>query len=452
MNGIIDILIGKKKMFFFLSLLGLLSVMALLPIPEFTGSLNGFELADNEEFQNIRRLDSLFGSREKIYLQVTPNSDDRKVTFNAIKGISNDLILNIPGVEIASPLSFYIKMKRHWKVKDNLLSSYFKEAKEVPVLQQLIAKDRLSFLMVLTLENGNEPIVNSIEEVIETKHEGIKKIEPMSSYHVEDSIKKHIGRDILLLSGLILVFFLGFILLIFRNVLAVLFTVINVAISLFAAFVLFYFFNFKINIISILVIPITLILSMSDAMHLLSGYVKNGDIQDKKQRLKKVVSSFIIPSFFSSATTAVAFFSFYLFNDSQYIREFGLITSIALMLEFVLTFAMAPFLLNYFNIQKYYEKQILQVSSFLYTHRKIFSLGFVGIILLSVSLLGKMKFHTDSEMFFPLNSEIRRVHDSFKENYYSSIDLHVYVQLKDKSKERLGENSLYEFTKQLSEE
>ena len=307
----------------------------------------------------------------------------------------------------------------------------------------------MSFLMVLTLKNRNDSIVNSIERILETNYKGIEKIEAMSSYHVEASIKKHIGKDILLLSGLILVFFLGFILLIFRNISAVVFTIINVAVSLFAAFVLFYFFDFKVNIISILVIPITLILSIADAMHLLSGYAKNSDILDKKKRLKKVISSFIIPSFFSSATTAFAFFSFYLFNESQYIQEFGLITSIALMLEFLLTFAIAPYLLYSFNIQAYYEKQLVPISNFFFRNKKVFSFGFIAVIIISFALVGKMKFHTDSEMFFPLNSEIRKVHDSFKKNYYSSIDLHVYVQLKDKYEIGPGDNSLYEYTKEL---
>jgi len=191
---------------------------------------------------------------------------------------------------------------------------------------------------------------------------------------------------------------------------------------------------------------------MSDALHLLSGYVKNKDIVDRKQRVRKVINHFIIPSFFSSATTSAAFLSFYLFNDSQYIREFGLITAIALMIEFFLTFAIAPFLLYSFNIQAFYEKQLQEISAFFLKTKKIFSIGFVALIVLASVFVGKLKFHSNPDMFFPLNSDIEKVHDSFKKNYYSSIDLNVYVKLKKDYKSIPGDNSLYDYTKQLTQE
>jgi len=450
-NDFVNILVRKRRLFFSIGMLSVIGALCFLPLPEFTGNLNGFTLEDNTEFKRILELDSLFGGKEYIYLEVTPSSDNRKIVFDAIDKISIDLKAQFPKAEISSPKSFYIKMIRHWNKKDKLLSSFLKEGREVPLLKQLIARDESSFLIVLAIDQHDNSTVDLVNSVIDKKNPGIKHVRAMSSAHIEASIKSHVEKDIFLISCLILVFFLGFILLIFRNFSAVVFTFVNIVISLCAAFVLFYILGYEINIISILVIPITLILSMSDALHLLSGYVKNNDILDKTKRLRKVISHFIIPSFFSSATTAAAFFSFYLFNDSQFIREFGLITALALMIEFVLTFAVAPFLLHYFNIQAYYETQLLNVSGFFLKTKKVFSIGFIALVLLAIAFAGKLTFHSNPDMFFPLNSEISEVHESFKKNYYSSIDLNIYVKLKESKQYVPGDNSLYDYTNLLTQ-
>ena len=451
MKAIIDILVRKKRLFFIIGMLSVIGTLCVLPFPKFTGNLDGFSLEDNNTFKKAKELDMLFGGKEKIYLVVTPNSDKLDVVLNSIDSISLNLKNKFTDAEISSPKSFYSKMIRHWKTRDNQFSSFLKEASEVPLLQQLIARDKSSFLIILSLDHHDESTANEINKVINKKYQGINTIGAMSTVHLEAAIKKHVEKDVVLISVLILVFFLGFIMLIFRDFLAVLFTFVNIVISLCAAFVLFYILGYKINIISILVIPITLILSMSDSLHLLVGYIKNKNIVNKEQRLSKVIDQYIIPSFFSSATTAAAFFSFYLFNDSQYIREFGLITSIALMMEFFLTFAIAPFLLYKFNIQSLYEKQLKQISAFFYRRKVVFSVGFILLILISIPLINKLKFHTDSEVFFPRNSEIREVHNSLNKNYHSFIDLTVYVSLKKDGNNQSGNDSLFEITKKLTQ-
>ena len=451
MKAIVDILVRKKQLFFIIGMLSVIGTLCVLPFPKFTGNLDGFSPEDNTAFKREKELDLLFGGKEKVYLVVTPNSDSLEVIFNSIESISQDLKSKFSNAEISTPKSFYSKMIRHWKIKDKRFSTFLKEASEVPLLQQLISRDKSSFLIVFSIDHHDESTANEINKVINKEYQGISKIGAMSTAHLEAAIKKNIEKDVVLISGLILVFFLGFIMLIFRNFLAVVFTFANIVISLSAAFVLFYILGYQINIISILVIPITLILSMSDALHLLAGHIKNKNIVDKDQRLRKVVDHLIIPSFFSSATTAAAFFSFYLFNDSQYIREFGLITSIALMIEFLLTFAIAPFLLYRFNIQSFYEKQLNQISTFFLRTKNIFSLGFILLILISIPLSSKLKFQTNSELFFPRNSEIREVHDSLKKNYHSFIDLSIYVSIKKDKNNKTGNDSLYYITKKLTQ-
>ena len=42
-------------------------------------------------------------------------------------------------------------MIRHWKIKNNQLSTFLKQAKEVPELKKLISNDLKSFLVIISL-------------------------------------------------------------------------------------------------------------------------------------------------------------------------------------------------------------------------------------------------------------------------------------------------------------
>lgn len=443
-----EILIKYRNLFFISAVLLVVGSFIAFPVPKFNGSLDGFNLEDNPHYQTFEKLDAAFGNSSKIYVQITPKKDQRQETFAKVDSLVDKLTVQYPGLHVISPVTFYRKMIRHWDKSTNSLKAFYKEASEVPLLKDLIARDHGSFLLVVTVPKVDAFDSDSFDQFLEKSLDNSMTAVSFSKFHLEASIKHHIGRDIVKITICILIFFFAFIFITFRGALAAIYSSLVVLISVAASLCLFSIFSIDINVISILVIPIVLILSLSDCMHILAGYSKFQHLEDKKERIKAVISHYFIPSFYSSATTAAAFFSFYLFNETVFIKQFGLITAIALMMEFVLTFSVTGFLLHFFNLSKIADKQITGYSNFLYKHSKAFSYVLIFILMISIYFIPKVKFESNSKMFFPQGSEILAVQNEFKKNFLISNCMHVMIQPKKGSK--LKEGELSNFVDELS--
>ena len=455
MDLIAQILVKYRVRFLVVSLGLLVACAMFFSFPQLTGSLSGFELENNWHFEQYKKTDSLFGHQQKIYLHVTPKNDNRNQTFGGVAHLSKNISKSYPESSIISPVSFYVGMKDHWKSKDSSLVSFFSEAESIPILNQLIAKDKKSFLIVVTTKNSKDIKVSEFDKLIHVPLDGIESVKAISPMHIEDSIARYITLDVRNIIILILLFFFLYIMLVFKNLYAVLFTLGIMVVSIIATLYLFSVFGYSMNLISILAIPIVLILSLSDALHLLSSYVKYNYIGEKKERLKTVISHVIIPSVFSSATTSAAFLSFYFFNESPFIKEFGLITSIAIMLEVVITFSVAPFLLFKFNITKVYDRQIIGLSTLLIRIRKPISIALLAIMVIAIFLANQLEFKSSNEIFFPTNSEIEETHDALRENFASNLALDVFVQLeethfKNETEKEIAEKELLNYTRLLT--
>ena len=444
MMKIANVLTANKISFFSLCIIAVISSFTFTPFPKYSGDISGFEIDNNIHFEEFKEVGQVFKHNSKVYLHIYPKSNNLSAVKESINEITNQIKTDFTDVFLISPLEFHKKMAQHWKVK-NSLSAFLNQASNVPVIEQLISKDKKSFLLVVSFASKNLIDASYFDKLDILKYKEIKSINPFSISHIEASIEDYIRKDLLVLTILIVFFFSSYILLAFRTINALFFSGFIILLPIAASFSLFYFFDLKINLISILVIPILLILSLSDALHLLAGYVKFKAVENKNDRIKKVISHYLIPSFFSSTTTAAAFFSFYCFNESKYIQEFGIITSIALMLEFFITFLIAPFLLYLLGPDKVYNKVVNSISSFLLRNKKSFSYMSFLILIISGFVIPKIAIKSDTEIFFPKNSKIKKIHEKFKESFYSSINLNILI----KSDNSVSNDSTNNFIKKL---
>jgi predicted RND superfamily exporter protein len=452
MIRIANALTFNKISFFSLSTVSVFLSLIFIPLPEFTGDISGFKIDNNRHFEAFNKADKIFKHNSKVYLHIYPKSNNLSAVKELIHEISNQIKTDFQEVSLISPLEFHKKMSQHWKIKNNSLSAFLDQASNVPVIGQLISKDKKSFLLVASFPSKDSIDASYFNKFEILKHQEIKSINTFSISHVEASIEDYIRKDLLVLTFLIIFFFIIYILLVYRTINALIFTGFIILIPIAASLSLFYFFGLKMNLISILVIPILLILALSDALHLMAGYIKFKDVANKNDRVNKVISHYLIPSFFSSATTAAAFFSFYCFNDSKYIQEFGLITSIALMIEFFITFLIAPFLLYFISPNMVYDRFVNSISFFLLRHKKAFSYASFLILIISGFLISKIVIKSDTEIFFPQNSKIRNIHESFKESFYSSINLNILIKSDNSVSRESTNNFIKKLVKKLKSE
>tara|TARA_B110000902_G_scaffold202783_1_gene230383 strand:+ start:5469 stop:7559 length:2091 start_codon:yes stop_codon:yes gene_type:complete len=446
-NQFYNKIVNNSKLLFTIFIISIIILFVAIPIPKFNGNISGFNLENNQEFIKYNRTDSIFKNGSKIYLEILPNSDERKSTHKAIESLKQKIKLKYKNAKIISPLTFYSKMIRHWKIKNNKLSTFLKQAKQIPELNKLIANDLKSFLVVISFKDLNNIDIDYINNIVKSPPEKIKKINVFSRAHLESSIEKYITKDIRNLIILILAFFLVYITYTFRNYKALIFMAFTILGPIAVSIFTFYLIGVQINIISLLVFPIVLILALSDSIHLLTGYVKFNHVESKFLRAQKVISYYIIPSFFSSATTSAAFLSFYFFNESIYIQQFGLITSISLILEFIIIFTIAPFLLMQLDLVKINDSSLNVASNFLIKNKKPISFGLVLILMVSLFFVNKLSIKSDTGIFFPKNSEISNVKDRLIKNYYSTIELNILVST---HKEEINKKSLEDYIEKLS--
>ena len=89
------------------------------------------------------------------------------------------------------------------------------------------------------------------------------------------------------------------------------------------------------------------VMATSDFIHFSHSYARTSG--KLKERLKKSVQEVIVPCFYTTLTTTVAFLSLGL-SDIEVIRDFGVYSSIGIFLSFLTNFYFLPFVLKSFNI------------------------------------------------------------------------------------------------------
>ena len=452
-DGFYKIIVRNNKLLFAIFISTIVFLIVTIPVPKFNGDISGFNLEKNEEFIKYQKTDSIFKNRSKIYLEVIPYSDNRKEIQKEIQKISQEITSKYKNSSVTSPLPYYNKMIRHWKIKNNQLSTFLKQAKEVPELKKLIPKDLKSFLVIISFDDFKSIDIDYLNNIFEKPYPNIKKINVFSIAHLETSIEKYVIKDVINLTLLILIFFSLYIIFSFRDFKALIFMSFTILGPISISLLVFYFLNVQVNLISLLVFPIVLILALSDSIHLLTGYVKFKYIENREIRTEKVIANYFIPSFFSSLTTASAFLSFYFFNDSVYIKQFGMITSIALMLEFLIVFSIAPFLLIRLHIKKINDYNINLVSNFLLKNKKTISVGLIIVLITSLTLVNKLSVRTSTDIFFPVKSEISHVRNRLMDKYYSTIKLDILLTSKErKNNKQIIENYIIKLNERFENE
>ncbi len=416
-------MLKHKKGLFFMSFILLLLLSLKLHTVRVSGELTGFDLKGNKLYHDAKQFDTLFGQFSKrFYFNITPNTENAEDFWNSLGSFEKSLKKLAEKVQIISPRKF---AKFKFSLQDSnshfSTSHQLKELKKHPQLCHLISNDRKSILVIVNFLESQIQI-DSIDAIIAKKSNNIQSIEVMSLNHLSDAIEYSILKDILLIATVICLFFAIYIYWVYRSFSAIVFATLMMGTSIWMSFCLISTLGYNINIITVLVLPIILVISLSDAIHLLSGL-------KAENNHGILISTYILPSLFSSLTTAAAFFSFY-FSESSSIQQLGMLTGIGLLLEFVLSFSMAPFLLQFVAIQVVEPRWLFGFNNFLVKFRKQISLLLVVMTISSVFFISKLRFNSDTDQFFPRNSKIEKAHQNFNKQFFSQLPFNLWFENK----------------------
>jgi predicted RND superfamily exporter protein len=120
-------------------------------------------------------------------------------------------------------------------------------------------------------------------------------------------------------------------------------------------------FGFALNMISMLIPTILMVYSVSDAVHIINIYHKEGLVQksmSKQQLMTLAVLKSFTPCFYTTLTTFVGYFALYL-SPLPAFKNMGIFTCIGLLLAFALVYVITIIGFSYINLDFEKAKPVL---------------------------------------------------------------------------------------------
>ena len=316
--------------------------------PGFDGSFEGLGIRENQFIKDHKTIDSIFKEDEKIIIEVVPEGNNLGILINDISQLEKTLQSRFDTISFRSILNTINLVYSKKQIKKKSIQNALVKFSRSKIFGDLISRDKKSFLIIVGISD-DEPstVVPKINESLSNiDFEGVYTFHTTSQFHVEHAINNTLFKDLV---KIILSLFISFILIMmwaYRSVHSIVYLISVVLVGLVVAFFVLTILDVTFNLISLLVLPVVIVLSVADAIHLLTGIISEDSSLDIKQRIKNVYSKYIIPSMLTSLTTAVAFFSL-AFNETKSVVELGFVTGISILASFILTYTISPFILKY---------------------------------------------------------------------------------------------------------
>lgn len=197
-----------------------------------------------------------------------------------------------------------------------------------------------------------------------------------------------------------------------------------------------------INIIMTILPSIMFVVSMSDVIHLVSKYfdlLRDG--HEKFEAIKISFKEIGMATFLTSLTTSIGFFSL-IFVNVLPIKTFGIYVGIGVLMAFIITFAVLPFLFFYTkppkivnNDQKnFWRPMMLRSYKFTLRNKKKISYFSVGFILLLI--FGTTRINSDNYLMDDLKpeNEMKISFDYMDQTFGGVRPFEMAIELKDTTK------------------
>jgi hypothetical protein len=413
-----------------LSALTLLILMILFSkSPVIDSSLSGYNI-DNNPYDSIgQRMATLFGSKNMIQVLVKPEPGSTRNLFSGLNEAKKEIEGVFPGTRVES-LAGARQLLQGREDEERPVKEMLTEALEIPVACNLVSRDTSLLLMVAFTDQTENLNVTRFDSIIGKKFQGIESMHAISQYHIQEAIEKAITRDYLVILPVVLFFIIGFLYFSYRSSSAVLFCMINLCFSFVPVLFFLSLFRVSINQISASALPIVVILSLSASVYLITGFIHRTQESDLNVRVFKTVSHFIVPSFLSSLTTAIAFGSFFLSN-SHYIRQFGIVTACSIMVVFLQTYLVAPFTIRFVHsrensFQKF--KLTTTLEKWLLNGKREISLALLLVSVVSLFFVSEITFRTNLETYIPRGTDAYSNTRLMQEAFHSLAEIDILIE------------------------
>ena len=187
-------------------------------------------------------------------------------------------------------------------------------------------------------------------------------------------------------------------------------SLLSVAVPVGLLFGLITSLGYALNMISMLIPTILMVYSVSDAVHIINIYhkegLKNKDLTKVELLTYTVIKSFT-PCFYTTLTTFVGYFALYL-SPLPAFKNMGVFTCIGLIFSFVLVYVITIIGFSFMNLNFEKAKPLLSVKKFSQTgfinwlngftsqYKRPIIIGFTAVLLFGMYSVFKVKIDTNS--------------------------------------------------------
>ncbi len=295
-------------------------------------------------------------------------------------------------------------------------------------------------------KNFNKKFSRQVDEIID-KYKGSFDVYQIGTPLTKVTFSSYIEGDqrkLMPYAVLVLVAILFFA---FRNIVGVIVPLATAGLSIFWTLGFMAWLKFPINVVTAIIPALLIAIGSTEDTHMISEYyleLIKGHV--KKDAVKRMVKRLALPILLTSFTTALGF-STLATNKITILRQFGIVSSFGLAINFIITIVVVPIILHLLKVPKHLSgsagssspgsdsKKWGALDSML---RKIgnidlskkFAITAITSFLVGLSIIGcfRLQINTDFVSYFKESSFIRKRSKSIHENLAGGLNFYTVIE------------------------
>ncbi len=241
-----------------------------------------------------------------------------------------------------------------------------------------------------------------------------------------------------------LIFTSVILLLFFRSVMAVLYSMAVVIMGVVWSVAILVLCGYKITLLTALLPPLIVVIGLPNCIYFLNKYHSEyAETGEKISAIKRMVERMGIVTLFTNLTTMIGFGVFY-FTYSNILKEFGLVAGLSILSVFIISLLALPAIFSYLKEPKtrhtkYLDNKLIakflqQIEHWSFNHKK--TVMFVSAIMVLISVLGITRLEQIGHIVddLPKDDKIYRDLQFFEKEFTGIMPLEILIDAKKKNR------------------
>lgn len=259
----------------------------------------------------------------------------------------------------------------------------------------------------------------------------------------QDVYLKNLEREFVYFLGISFVLVIFFLWLSFRSVYGIVVPLTIVIVSIFWTLGIMAMMHQSLDIMTVMLPTMIFIAGMSDVVHFFSKYFEELAKGTEKQKIYPLILKEVgFPTFLTLITTVVGFLSL-LFSSIKPIKDFGIYTSVGIIIAFCLTYTLLPALLYFFTPKKLVSVHTHDNKTYNIMRNILFwifrnqkTILITTCLLVALSIIGVYNIKVNNILLEDLSDSVKIKQDfNFFDKHYSGVrPLELAIEIKNKNK------------------